>query len=348
MAGGKGQEPLSSLEHIVRDSQRKSAQVSEYSVNSQRWKDGNMKTDLEEIFEIESGHGASEALLRHNRVLCYKTRTIRMGEAVEVEAYPVYSRAYPDAARMKERVKSSRAQQRLNDKRAELHFRRKAEANFGRNDYFLTLTYSGAAPSMEQAQRDFRNFVARVNRARKKKGLGPCRYMAVLEAGNRSGRAHHHVLIDGGLSREEIEGIWGKGYANAKRIDLSNNGLVPLAKYMLKNALQTKDARGKHKKAWRTSRSVVRPETREEKMKRVPVFDIEDLKPRKGYGIDRDSIRLYEHAITGAYCIEYIEVSLEEEPKLKRYSKGKITSEERWYPESWDEQLSFDMVGGIV
>ena len=261
MAGGKGQEPLSSLEHIVRDSQRKSAQVSEYSVNSQQWKDGNMKTDLEEIFEIESGHGASEALLRHNRVLCYKTRTIRMGEAVEVEAYPVYSRAYPDAARMKERVKSSRAQQRLNDKRAELHFRRKAEANFGRNDYFLTLTYSGAAPSMEQAQRDFRNFVARVNRARKKKGLGPCRYMAVLEAGNRSGRAQHHVLIDGGLSREEIEGIWGKGYANAKRIDLSNNGLVPLAKYMLKSA--GSEARAKDRKRWTCSRNLKEPRVTE-------------------------------------------------------------------------------------
>ena len=171
--------------------------------------------------------------------------------------------------------------------------------------------------------------------------------MESIGIGKRTGRPHHHIVLNQEITRDMITRYWPEEYVHIETLWSSGN-YNRVAKYMLKNALQTKDARGKHKKAWRTSRSVVRPETREEKMKRVPVFDIEDLKPRKGYGIDRDSIRLYEHAITGAYCIEYIEVSLEEEPKLKRYSKGKITSEERWYPESWDEQLSFDMVGGIV
>ena len=220
-----------------------------------------MKTDLEEIFEIESGHGATEALLRHNRVLCYKTRTIRCGEAVEVEAYPIYSRAYPDAARMKERIRSSRAQQKLNDRRAETAFRRKAETNFGRNDYFLTLTYKGPAPSMEQARRDFRNYIARINRARKRRGIPPCRYMAVIEAGNRSGRAHHHVLIDGGLSRDEYEQIWGKGYANCDRLQMHGDGLAAVCKYMLKAA--GSEARAKDQKRWTCSRNLKEPRVTE-------------------------------------------------------------------------------------
>jgi len=220
-----------------------------------------VKTDLEEMFEIESGHGATEELLRHNRVLCYKTRTIRCGDVTEVEAYPIYSRAYPDAGRMKERIRSSKAQQALNDRRAEDRFRRKAEANFGSGDYFLTLTYDGTAPTMDQALRDCRNFLARVNRARKKKGLPRARYMAVVEAGNRNGRAHHHFLIDGGLSREEYETIWGKGQANCDRLRLKNNGLMGLCKYLLKNA--GAEQRAKDAKRWMCSRNLKEPKITE-------------------------------------------------------------------------------------
>lgn len=220
-----------------------------------------MKTDLEELFEIESGHGATEALLRHNRVLCYKTRTIRCGEAVEVEAYPIYSRAYPDAARMKERIRSTRAQQKLNDKRAEDHFRRKAETNFTCRDYEMTLTYDGPAPDMEQAKRDFKNFIARVNRVRRKRGLPSCRYMAVLQAGTRYGRAHHHVLIDGGLSRDEYEDIWKKGRANGKRLQTRGKGLIAICKYMLRDA--GCEAREKDRKRWCCSRNLREPRATE-------------------------------------------------------------------------------------
>lgn len=219
-----------------------------------------MKTDLEEIFEIESGH-ANEELLRHNRVLCYKTRTIHCGDAIEVEAFPIYRQIYPDASRMKERQRSTLSMQRCNDKRAELHFRRKAETNFNRNDYFLTLTYKGTAPTMAQAAKDFKNFIARVNRRRKKKGLPSCRYMAVLEAGNKNGRAHHHVLMDGGLSRDELEEIWGKGYANCDRLKPDGDGLKAVCKYMLKAA--GTEQRQKDQKRWTCSRNLKEPKITE-------------------------------------------------------------------------------------
>jgi hypothetical protein len=158
---------------------------------------------------------------------------------------------------MKERIRSSAAQQRLNDKRAQTRFRRKAETNFGRSDYFLTLTYRGEAPDMEQARKDFRNFISRVNRRRAKKGLQPCKYMAVIEAGNRSGRAHHHALIEGGLTREELEDIWGRGYANCDRLKPDHDGLKAVCTYMLKAAGST--ARQKDAKRWSCSRNLKEP-----------------------------------------------------------------------------------------
>ena len=220
-----------------------------------------MKTDLQEVFEIQSGNGAGEDLLRHERVLCYKTRTIRCGEITEVEAFPVYLHAFPDGQRMKERIRSSAAQRKVNDRRAENRFRRKAEANFSRGDLFLTLTYEGVAPDMRQAERDFRNFIRRVNRARAKKGIPAARYMGVLEAGNKSGRAHHHVIISGGLSRDELEGIWQKGFANCDRLQLQTGGLKGLCRYMLKSA--GSQAREKDRKRWTCSRNLVEPRVTE-------------------------------------------------------------------------------------
>lgn len=218
-------------------------------------------------------------------------------------------------------------------------------ANFKPGDLWVVLSHDPGT-TIAEAMKQVENFKRNIRGLCRKQAL-PYKLVESIGIGTRTGRPHHHIVLNKEITRDMIIRYWPEGHVHIETLWSSGN-YNKVAKYMLKNALQTKDSRGKHKKAWRTSRSVVRPVTKEEKMKRQPVFDIEDLKPRKGYGIDRDSIRLYEHAITGAYCIEYIEVSLEEEPKLKRYGKGRSVSDERWYPECWDEQLSFDMVGGIV
>ena len=77
-------------------------------------------------------------------------------------------------------------------------------------------------------------------------------------------------------------------------------------------------------------------------MKRAASYDAEDLKPRKGYRIDRDSIRVYEHPITGAACLEYIEVSTEPEPRIKHYYKGRPARWEGLYQSELEEQISLD------
>jgi hypothetical protein len=196
-----------------------------------------MKTDLEQIFEIESGHGASEELLRQSRVLCYKARTIRCGkQVVEVECYPVYTRAMPDRRIFGERLRSSRHQQELNARRAETRFRRKLETNFGPGDLVLTLTYAQAVSGRERAMKDFRNFIIRVNRRRKSRGMGSVRYMGVMELGRISGRIHFHLIIDGDMGRDEYESVWKKGKAQTERLGSDTEVYARLARYLTKEA----------------------------------------------------------------------------------------------------------------
>ena len=53
------------------------------------------------------------------------------------------------------------------------------------------------------------------------------------EDGNKE-RIHVHMVINGGIDREELEKIWGKGYANADHLQPNENGLEALGRYITK------------------------------------------------------------------------------------------------------------------
>ena len=180
-----------------------------------------------------------------NPVLYYKTRTIRAGRMTEVECYPVYQGKYQ---RELQKTKATpEAMRTVNDRNARKRFERLAECNFSAGkDYALTLTYSGRAPeNMDDCTREFRNYLNRVNRLRKKLGLDKARCMAVIETG-KNGRLHHHILIEGGISRDRMEQLWSKGFANCDRIQSGPQGLTALARYMTKG-FSTKRDTGRHR-----------------------------------------------------------------------------------------------------
>lgn len=181
----------------------------------------------------------------YNPVLYVKTRTIRSGSLTEVECYPVYQGMYH--RELQKAKVTPEAMRTVNDRNARKRFERLAECNFKPGtDYALTLTYAGEAPEdRETCDRDLRNYLNRVNRARKKAGLGKARCMAVLETG-KNGRLHHHLLIEGGLDRDQMEKLWGKGFANCDRIQTGPNGLAALVKYMTKG-FSTKRETGRHR-----------------------------------------------------------------------------------------------------
>lgn len=217
-----------------------------------------------------------------------RTRTIRAGESLEVEAYPITSLGH-EAQREAKRRRSSAAQEKLNLERSRKQLRRKLEANFGAGDLVLTLTFDygfidrgfanmddvraeweklGYPMDEGDAERLFRNFTRRAKTRIKRKGGNPkdMKYIYVVESTCEAGEEesnplpahyHCHMILSslGVLTIEDINELWQFGYANAKPLDFRFNGLEGLAKYIVKQP-----GRRAHYRKFRASKNLKAPE----------------------------------------------------------------------------------------
>ena len=118
----------------------------------------------------------------------------------------------------------------------------------------------------EDAVRLVRHYIRRINRRRKKAGLDSCRYLLTTERGKKSGRIHHHLIISGGLSRDEMEEVWGRGRANCLRLQFDrDSGITGLSMYITKDRAMYK--------RWSGSRNLIQPEP----MQRDGALALDDL-----------------------------------------------------------------------
>ena len=148
----------------------------------------------------------------------YREKRYYCGEYLDVYIYPTYAQARSRGKRSKP---TSAAQKKLNQRHREEKLVRLLHANFTPDDLEIHLTYQHQPESPEEAQRLLRNYIRRVQRARKKQGLPPLKYIAVTEKGSKNGRYHHHVTLSGGMDRDELENLWGLGYANSRRLQFT-------------------------------------------------------------------------------------------------------------------------------
>ncbi|MCD8087117.1 MAG: hypothetical protein LUE22_00815 [Oscillospiraceae bacterium] len=215
------------------------------------------------------------------KIFCREARTYCGTGYMTVDLFR-YSQSAQEAARAprrrRERV-SAPKQKNLNDKKARRYFVQLCNSNFGAKDYHVSLTYSpeNLPENLEEAKREMKNYLRRVDRRRKKLGLEPLKYIAVTEgaAGRGSGRlvrVHHHIIVNGGLSREAMEALWTKerinwrkaeqepgylnavrkiGFANCDSLQPGENGIEALARYL------TKDPAGR--KRWSCSQNLEKP-----------------------------------------------------------------------------------------
>ena len=177
------------------------------------------------------------------------------GDYLDGDIYPVFQ---PAGKRRRRCKASSRVQAALNQKNAEKKLTRLAHANFTDSDLALHLTYgSGREPeSIDDAERLLGNFIKRLRRRYKKAGL-TLKYIRATERGSKNGRIHHHLLISGGIDRDEIEKLWGLGYANSQRLQFdAESGITGLSHYMAKER-QTY-------RRWSGSRNLTIPEPYEQ------------------------------------------------------------------------------------
>ncbi len=187
--------------------------------------------------------------------------SVRSSDYIEVNLC-VYSDEQEKAVRLK-RAKRSKATEpkvkKLNDEYSRQYARLLLNGNFGPGDYQIWLSYEEEPPDRKIAKRYFDNFKDRLRRLYRKNGI-EFKWLGVTEHGAVSGRIHHHLVIPGGVDRNMIEELWGKGIANCKRIQKNQSGkwLNDLAKYLLKSKANAE----KSERVWSHSTNLVKPDVR--------------------------------------------------------------------------------------
>lgn len=190
--------------------------------------------------------------LRHKDVFRYRAATIKSGEVLEVEVYPLWNTK--NEVRRAKANTSREAQRNLNDRNAQKKLIRKINTNFTPDDLHVTLTYKrGVLPDEEQARKDIRNFIRRVRNYRRKHGLPELKYVYVIEFYNGDGRrmrVHHHVIMSG-MDRKEVKELWPHGSARVDELEPEDGTLEGLARYITKQPTASK--------RWQASRNLKEP-----------------------------------------------------------------------------------------
>ncbi|MCQ2014677.1 rolling circle replication-associated protein [Clostridium butyricum] len=174
--------------------------------------------------------------LRLNNNYVYYRRRITSGNMVELEIYPVWKCKH-DIPRKKERFESKESQKNLNNKNSKKKVVRLVNANFGKDDLYITVTYQdGYLPNEEQARKDMQNYIRRLKRYRKKNGLEELKYIYAIgyedePEKSKKIRIHHHMIINK-MDRDVVEDLWGKGRADCKRLKPDDFELTGVAKYI--------------------------------------------------------------------------------------------------------------------
>ena len=189
--------------------------------------------------------------------MSYIQQTVKAGNVVEVRKYYDWNHG------RKNRQPRGKRQERSTDKRVAYNrklaidrLRWKLNAGCEAGDYHITLTYSGDAPTPEEAKKDLNNYMRKLRRLYSNGGH-TFQWLAVTEFQNK--RIHHHLIIKQGPELMEIIKRWKHGRPKVTMLD--NTGqYADLAEYLVKETDKTfRDPECKQKKRWSCSRNWPEP-----------------------------------------------------------------------------------------
>ncbi|MDR1805529.1 MAG: hypothetical protein LBQ80_01990 [Clostridium sp.] len=229
------------------------------------------------LFDADAALTAHETLrLRNQQVLLYRTKTIKAGNTLELEIFPVWDTA--NQVRIAKALRSPEKLRWQNEKHARKRFVRKANANFGPEDITITLDYADEPLTWEQAQKDIRNYLRRIKAYRQRHSLSELKYIYTTAGGAPTGigdtltRIHHHVIMSG-MDRDTAERLWTHGkHPHCRRLQIDDkDGLAGLATYFFRQrrgdptpADSSADIDGKltsrQHRRWNCSKNLVEPQ----------------------------------------------------------------------------------------
>lgn len=199
-----------------------------------------------------------------------RVKTVRAGELLYIASFPIWN-TRAQAEQAKNAPRNAEAVRWVNVRNRRTRFEQIVHANFGRDDYYFTATYTESPkgnrrldedyyrdePKDEiEAQSNVRKFIRALRALVRRKGgeVKKLKYLYVTEetytrhpdpAYDRA-RYHHHMLITRevgngvSLTRDEIEQLWqdmpfASGRVRCDRLQPdTNNGLSAVAQYLVK------------------------------------------------------------------------------------------------------------------
>ena len=227
-----------------------------------------MAWEYEGLFDSIRETGAEDLLSEYWRTeptsirvgsMGYRTRTIKAGTRLEAEVHPIFGREKTARLRAAKQNITPERQQANNIRRSKRRLILMLEANFrAKEDIHLTLTYADPV-GYDRCMKDIGNYFRKIRRIRDRRNLPELKYLYAV--GHDEGqRLHVHVIMNGGIGREELEKLWGKGYANSMALQLYGNGLQGIANYLYKqNEKERIRGNRRYLRSWSGSRNLKQP-----------------------------------------------------------------------------------------
>lgn len=260
--------------------------------------------------------------------MAYVKRTWVTGKVIEVEKYYTFSYKGKNTTRMPKVNKTPEAMIKVNERNAIKKLRRIINHNFGHKDMHLILTYELSKRPMtkEEAKADIKKFLRRLASRYKKQGY-ELKYISVPEYGKRS--VHFHLIINKGISVDEIGEVWGNGRIHVHPLDKSGD-YSQLAEYLIKQTRKTYNdpERAIYKKRWSSSANLEKPEpivelVKSESWREMPAAP-------EGYYVITDSIYTDVSDLTG-YPYQYYKcLSLTGKATYENKNKKKLLKGQKW------------------
>ena len=276
--------------------------------------------DIRLLMEVSKDNSLQPGWMRGVEV--QRTQYVKAGKLMYVKSYPIWdttTRRVAEAQldKVRERKGTTAAQKRLNARHASERLEQLINANFGSGDLLLSLTYrkKDAPKTLEEAQKNVRNFLDRLRRLCRKQGVPDPAYVYVTETKTSKWEGttyHHHMALKVALPRDEVEALWRKkhGYGDIKIAWDKENNLTQWAKYMAKEVcagVHAEEYAQKHR--WAASKGLMVPPARESDKKisrrRVEAIAREMLR-------DQDTAKLHMEACYPGYEVLEMQVKTSE------------------------------------
>lgn len=196
--------------------------------------------DYEEIFAYTDTNDERLASLSDKSIIRYRTKTIKSGNILESEVYPIWN-TRSAVSRAKRFRESRETQKALNAKNAVKNLIRLVNTNFTDKDIWGTFTYETKKlpNSIEDAQKEMSKFIRRLKYYGEKHDFEPLKYVYVteFEDDEKKGkkRVHHHIVCNF-PDRDVAEKLWRNGARRqTRRLQADEDGYEGLVRYIMKD-----------------------------------------------------------------------------------------------------------------